>query len=151
MRRLLVTILSFAFLTVFSHPAAVNAQTAWSSQPNGARCTVSHYLKNGPVSKLNGVADAAKNTPSIQGLECLFYNILQVIVYFAGLAFLIMFIYGGFQYLFMGDDPKKAAVAQSTLTLSFMGLIGVIFSFLIIKFIQNFTGVNVMDFAIPGP
>jgi hypothetical protein len=86
---------------------------------------------------------------TIQGLGCVFQNIAQVIVYFAGIVFFFMFIKGGFQYLTSGGDPKKTAKATSTLTMSIVGLVGVIISFLIIKFIQNFTGVNVTDFVIP--
>jgi uncharacterized membrane protein YgcG len=91
----------------------------------------------------NGVA-------TIQGFECLFQNIAQVIVYFAGIAFFFMFIKGGFQYLTSGGDPKKTAKATSTLTMSIIGIIGVIASFLILKFIGVFTGINVIDFIIPG-
>lgn len=87
---------------------------------------------------------------TIQGLGCVFQNIAQVIVYFAGIVFFFMFIKGGFQYLTSGGDPKKTAKATSTLTMSIVGLVGVIISFLIIKFIQNFTGVNVTDFVIPS-
>lgn len=87
---------------------------------------------------------------TIQGLECLFYNLLQVIVYFAGIAFFIMFITGGFQYLFSSQDPKKVAAASSTLTMSIIGIFGIIASWFILRFITNFTGVNVIDFIIPG-
>lgn len=90
------------------------------------------------------------DVPTIQGLECLFYNVLQVIVYLAGLAFLFMFISGGFQYLTSANDSKKVAAASSTLTMAIVGLVGVVGSILIIRLIQNFTGVNVTNFFIPG-
>lgn len=91
----------------------------------------------------NGVA-------TIQGFECIFKNIAQVIVYFAGITFFIMFIKGGFEYMTSGGDPKKSAKATATLTMSIIGIIGVILSFLILKFITSFTGVNVTEFNIPG-
>lgn len=87
---------------------------------------------------------------TIQGFNCLFANIAQVIVYFAGLVFFIMFIRGGFSYLTSGDDPKKTTKATSTLTLAVIGLVGVIISFLIITFIGSFTGVNVTEFNVPN-
>ena len=87
---------------------------------------------------------------TIQGAECLFFNILQVIVYLAGLAFLFMFISGGFKYLFSSGEQKSVAAASSTLTMAFIGLIGIIASWLIISFIQKFTGVNITNFVIPG-
>ena len=85
---------------------------------------------------------------TIKGFECLFKNLLQVIAYAAGICFFIMFIVGGFKYLTAGGDPKKAAVASSTLTLSIVGLIGVIVSWLIILLIQKITGVKVTQFNI---
>ena len=94
--------------------------------------------------------DNKGNVATIQGFECLFRNIAQVIVYFAGIAFFFMFIKGGFEYLTSGGDPKKTAKATSTLTMSVVGIIGVIASYLILKFIGTFTGVNVTDFIIPG-
>jgi len=87
---------------------------------------------------------------TIQGLECLFYNVLQVIVFFAGIAFFYMFIKGGYSYLFSGGDSKKIASASSTLTMAILGLVGVIGSWFILSLIEKFTGVNVTDFLIPG-
>jgi len=85
---------------------------------------------------------------TIKGFECLFKNMLQVIGWAAGICFFIMFIVGGFKYLTAGGDPKKAAVASSTLTLSIIGLIGVIVSWLIILLIKKLTGVNITNFTI---
>lgn len=86
---------------------------------------------------------------TIQGLECLFQNILQVLVPIAGIAFFAMFLVGGFKYITSAGDPKKASAATHTITMSFIGIIGVIVSWLILLFIQNFTGVNVTEFKIP--
>lgn len=96
-----------------------------------------------------GTGDAS-DVATIQGLQCLFANIIQVIVYFAGLAFFFMFITGGFQYLFSSKDPKKVAAASSTLTMSIIGLVGIIASWFILNFITNFTGINVLHFIIPS-
>ena len=87
---------------------------------------------------------------TIQGLECLFYNVLQVIVMVAGLAFFVMFISGGFKYLFSSSDQKAVAAASSTLTMAIIGLVGIIASWLILSFIYKFTGINVTQFSLPG-
>lgn len=89
----------------------------------------------------NGVA-------TIKGFECLFQNILQVVVGAAGLAFFAMFIVGGFKYLTSAGDPKKTAAASSTLTMALIGIIGVIASWFILLFIKNFTGVDVTQFKV---
>lgn len=87
---------------------------------------------------------------TIQGFECLFQNILQVIVPVVGLVFFAMFINGGFKYLTSGGDPKKAAAATKTLTVAFIGLIGIIASWFILLFIKQFTGIDVTIFKIPS-
>lgn len=89
----------------------------------------------------NGVA-------TIKGFECLFGNILQIIVGAAGLIFFAMFISGGFKYLTASGDSKKVAAAAHTLTMAFIGIIGVIVSWLILLFIQDFTGIQVTQFKV---
>jgi hypothetical protein len=132
--------ISLFFLTNFSIPAL--AQTDWATQD--ARCV-------GSAGVFFGLIGDATDVPTIQGFECLFNNILQVVVSLAGIAFFIMFLNGGFQYIFSNGDQKKVATASSTLTMSIIGLVGVIASFLILKLIQQFTGANVTQFKIPGP
>ncbi|MFA5532106.1 MAG: hypothetical protein WDA13_00715 [Candidatus Shapirobacteria bacterium] len=90
------------------------------------------------------------DVPTIKGFECLFFNILQIITTLAGLIFFFMFIIGGFKYLTSGGDPKKTATASSTLTMSIIGLVGVIVSWLILLLIKNLTGVDVTTFTIPS-
>ena len=113
-------------------PSPVTAQEEWPSQ--NAKC----------------VAGPDNDVATIKGFECLFYNILQVISLIAGIVFFVMFLVGSFQYLFSLNDPKRVAQAGSTLTMAFVGLLGVIISWLILRFIQQFTGINVTNFVIPG-
>ncbi len=89
----------------------------------------------------NGVA-------TIGGIECLFENFLKIITPLAGLVFFGMFITGGFKYLTSGGDPKKMASASHTIALSFVAIIGIILSWLILLLIKNFTGVNVTEFKV---
>jgi hypothetical protein len=123
----------------------VFAQTsAWNTQQPG-RCVKSITVNP------NGLGNVTYNDiATVQGFECLFFNVLQVIVFFAGLAFLFMFISGGFKYLFSSGEQKAVAAASSTLTMAFIGLIGIIASWLIISFIQKFTGISITNFVIPG-
>ena len=107
---------------------------------------ISTLLFPSPIFAAEWSGDVAK----IQDFNVVFQNIAQVIVYFAGIVFFIMFIRGGFSYLTSGGDPKKTAKATSTLTMAVIGIVGVIISYLVIKFIGTFTGVNVTEFNIPG-
>jgi hypothetical protein len=97
-----------------------------------------------------GKCVANGDVATIQGIECLFFNVLQVVVFLAGIAFFIMFLNGGFQYLLSSGDQKKIAASSSTLTMAIFGIIGVIGSWLIIRLIENFTGVTLTKFIIPS-
>ncbi|MFZ2152842.1 MAG: hypothetical protein WAV41_02160 [Microgenomates group bacterium] len=124
--RILFLLFTFNFL-LFTFAPPAQAQSAWSG-----KCVTN--------------TDVA----TVQGLECLFGNILQVIVGLAGIAFFVMFISGGFQYLFSSSDAKKVAAASSTLTMAILGLVGIIASFLILQFIKKITGADVTNFVIPS-
>lgn len=89
----------------------------------------------------NGVA-------TFKGLEGIFQNIIQVATALAGIVFFIMLIMGGFNYLTAGSDPAKAEAAKKTITYAIGGLILLVLAFLILRFIQEFTGVNVTEFKV---
>ncbi|MGI5841392.1 MAG: pilin [Patescibacteria group bacterium] len=116
----------FTVLLRLLKPSTVLAQEEW-----GSRCVV-------------------RGTATIQGLECLFLNVLQSIVSLVGIVFFIILLVSGFQYLFSGNDPKKTAQATSTITMAILGVAGIIASWLILRIISRFTGVNVLEFTIPG-
>lgn len=75
-------------------------------------------------------------------------NIISLLAPAAGIAFFIMFLVGGFQFLTAGGDPKAAGHAKSTMTYAIIGVILVVASWLILLLIQQFTGVNVTDVKI---
>ncbi len=86
---------------------------------------------------------------TLTGFECLFQNIISVVFSLAGLAFFAMFIVGGFKYLTSGGDSKKIAAASTTLTYAVIGVVGIIVSWLVLLFIEQFTGIKVTIFKIP--
>lgn len=93
---------------------------------------------------------ANADVATIQGLECLFGNILMVITALAGFVFFAMFISGGFQFISSQGDQKALGSANTTLTNAIIGLIGVIGSFLIIQTIAQLTGLHqILNFEIP--
>lgn len=129
-KKIIIFALVFSsYLSLFVSPAFAQT-TDWSD-----RCAPT----------VNGVQVA-----TIQGLECLFANVLRVIMYLVGLFFLFMFISNAFKYLFSGSDQKQLAQINSSFTMAVVGLVGVIISWLIIKFIADFTGVDVINFKIPS-
>ncbi|HNP89406.1 MAG: hypothetical protein BWY24_00282 [Microgenomates group bacterium ADurb.Bin219] len=85
---------------------------------------------------------------TIKGFECIFANILNIVVRFAGIALFLMFLVGGFKYLTSGGDPKKSQAAQQTLTYAIIGLVVILGAWIIFLLIKEFTGVDVLNFEI---
>lgn len=98
------------------------------------------------VKTVNGVEVA-----TIQGLECLFANVVRVLTPIAGLALFIMLVVGAFQFMTSGGDPKQVQKASHTLTYAIAGIVLFFGIWLILKLIQTITGVDVSVFNIPGP
>ena len=88
---------------------------------------------------------------TIQSLETLFLNVLNVIVALAGVALFLMFVVSGFSFLFSGGDPKKLEQARGTLTNAIIGLVIIVAAYLILRLIGVFTGVtDITTFTVGG-
>jgi hypothetical protein len=93
--------------------------------------------------KINEVA-------TLNCLPAIFSNLLSALLAFAGLTALIMFIMAGYKFMksIGGGDPKNATGAGANFKYGIIGLVIVMFSFLIINIISTVTGVTcVSDFA----
>jgi hypothetical protein len=87
---------------------------------------------------------------TIQGFECLFQRVLVVASTLAGIAFAAMIVVGGFKLIFAGGEKQAMQSARNTFTYAFVGLVLLILSWFILLLIQEFTGVQVTEFSIPG-
>ena len=90
----------------------------------------------------------ADDVASIKCIEPLLINIIGAIVSLAAVAFFVMLLVGGFNFLFSGGDPKKLEGAKNTLTYAVTGLVVIVAGYLILKTVEVFTGVNVTNFQI---
>lgn len=88
---------------------------------------------------------------TIQCFECIILQILHIAVRLAGIAVFIMLIIGGFKYLTSGGDSKAAESARKTITYAILGLVLILLSWFILRFIETFTGVTVTQFTFPSP
>jgi len=86
---------------------------------------------------------------TIQGIEWIVTSVLNVVFPFVGIILLIMLIIGGFQYITSGGEVEQTAKARKTLTSALFGLVVVLGAWLIIKLIEEFTGLNLHEFRIP--
>ena len=103
-------------------------------------------LAQGLVSPVYAVGDSpAKISEIVKILE----NIIKLLAPAAGIAFFIMLLIGGFQFLTSGGDQKAAGAARSTLTYSIIGIILVVVSWLILVLIRDITGDSVTTVTIP--
>ena len=107
--------------------SSVFAQSDWTQNPD--------YVQEG--------------VPTIQGIEGIVSNILNIIIPIIGVVLLIMLIAGGFQYITSGGEAEQTAKAKKTLTTTLLGLLVVLGAWLIIKLIEEFTGLKLHEFTIP--
>ncbi len=89
----------------------------------------------------NGVA-------TIANLECVFQNVVQAFLGFAGIVLFILLIVGGFRFITSGGDPKAVEGAKKTITSAIIGLIVILLSYLILVLIKAITGVDVTTFKL---
>lgn len=88
---------------------------------------------------------------TIKGLETIFFNLVAVSLALAGIVLFIMLLVGGFKFLTAGDNADQAQSARQTLTYGLLGFILVVSAFLILKLIEQFTGVPVTIFKVTNP
>jgi ABC-type iron transport system FetAB permease component len=84
-------------------------------------------------------------------LEYVFRRLLQVGIGLAGLALFVMFILGSYKWITAGANEKAAQEAKGTFTTAVAGFALFIFAWFILRFIQEFTGIQVTVFSIPAP
>lgn len=78
----------------------------------------------------------------------IFSRILNIATGIAGLAIFIMLVVGAFEYLTAGSNQDQIKKAVSTFTAAATGAALLILIWLILKFIEEFTGVNVTTFKL---
>jgi hypothetical protein len=89
---------------------------------------------------------------TIQGLQCLIGNVLQIGVTGIGLAGFVMLIVGSFRYLLSGGNAKGVDEGRKTITYAVIGLVVAISAYFILRLVADFTGVqSILNFRIPGP
>ncbi|MDD3679246.1 MAG: pilin [Candidatus Shapirobacteria bacterium] len=104
------------------------------------------------TSFLTGVSVLAQDDSDvhqIQDIEEIVSRLLGLVVPFVGILLLLMLIAGGFQYITSGGETEQAQKAKKTLTYAFFGLVVVLGAWLIIRLLEEFTGLNLTTFQIP--
>ncbi len=88
------------------------------------------------------------NVPTLKGFEVIVARFLQLAVAFGSLIVFIFLLYGGFLWVTAGADDQKISQAQKTITYAVIGLVLMIVSILVLKVIEDITGVSLTVFKI---
>lgn len=78
-------------------------------------------------------------------------NIVIAGMILAGLVTFLMLIWGGVQYITSAGDKVQAESARNKMTNALIGLVIVIGSYGIIKLIEAFFGINILQSRFPTP
>ena len=84
----------------------------------------------------------------LSDLDSVFASVLRVALAGVGIAVVVMFIIGGYQFLMAGSDKDAAARARHTLTYAVIGLILALSAWIILSLVGTFLGVNFANFTI---
>lgn len=85
--------------------------------------------------------DKGNEVATLSCIPAVFSNVLTSLLMFVGTFALFLFIFSGYKYMNSGGDPKKLEGARHTLVYGILGLLLVLFSFLIINVISIVTRV----------
>lgn len=126
MRKIFVFIFSLIFFLSLSLPALA-ADGINASPLKGSTCL---YEKGGA------------KVVTFDCVPVLFINFIFYAIMFAGLVALVLIIFSGIKFIMSGGDPKQVEGARNTATWAIIGLVVVFFSFAIVRFISDLTGVE---------
>lgn len=92
----------------------------------------------------------ANGVATLQCIPAIFNNLLNSILVFAGAIAVIIIIISGIRFILSGGDPKKVSTAKRSLTFAILGLIIIVFAFLIINLIAYITGTSCIKIWPPS-
>ncbi len=90
----------------------------------------------------------SRDVVQLRDLECIFFNLVNVILAFAGIVLFIVIVIGGFKYITSGGNPQSVDGAKKTITYAIGGVVLLALAYLILVLIKQFTGVDVTRFQI---
>lgn len=83
----------------------------------------------------------ANGMPSeLVGVDGVFNNLTNTVLYAVGIISVIMLIYGGLRYVLSGGDASKVTAAKNTIIYAIIGLIIAILAYAIINFVIGAIG-----------
>ena len=127
--------LSAKIFEAFTGAAAL--ATLWTSRTFAEESTSIH---DSPLQRGVDIMHADGMPTQILGVDGTFSNIINTILYIAGVVAVAMLIFGGIRFMVSRGDKDKVQKAKNTVIYAIIGLILVIFSYAIVNFIISATG-----------
>lgn len=76
------------------------------------------------------------------GINGVFTQITNTVLYIVGIISVVMLVWGGLRYILSGGDSKKITDAKNTILYAIIGLIIAILAYAIVNFILNTIGIQ---------
>lgn len=89
--------------------------------------------------------DLSESDGFVLTIDCvpiLFFNLVFWALFFSGLVALFLVIFGGFKYMTSGGDQKAVESGKKTIMWAIIGLVVVLLSFAVVRFIADITGME---------
>ena len=102
-----------------------SASDCGNFQPQGALC-----LPQSPFSNTNSLVHSQTATELVS-------KVINLALYFSGIVAVVFIIIGGFYYMTARGSEEQATSGRRTLTYAIIGLVIIIFSFVIVNVITN--------------
>ncbi|OGH14610.1 MAG: hypothetical protein A2687_03610 [Candidatus Levybacteria bacterium RIFCSPHIGHO2_01_FULL_38_26] len=89
---------------------------------------------------------------TIDCIPVVFQNLISAALLFAGVVAFFLILHAGFKFVISSGDPKKVEDSRNTMIYAIVGLIIVLFAFLILNLIGFITGVTcIQNFGFSCP
>lgn len=126
--------------------ACLSEERCVQTGPGQAKCLPLSQIPPPPGS--NTTANVGAPPAGLPDIENVFSKVVSVSVSLAFVALVFVLIWGGIRYLTSGGDAKAIQAAALTITWAGLGVLFLVFAWLILLLIQSFTGVDVTIFDI---
>ena len=120
--------------------ATTFASHAFAAEENITTDTVTDDIHKSAVQKGVDLMHAEGMPTQLVGTDGTLSNIVNSVLYVAGIIAVVMLIIGGIRFMVSRGDKDKVQKAKNTVIYAIIGLVLVIFSYAIVNFIVSATG-----------
>lgn len=102
-----------------------------------------------PWDKCLSTNSVSTGVPTLGCVWIAIQNVINALTALAGVVALFLIVYSGIKFITSGGDKEKLESAKKTLTFAIIGLVFIMFSFVILKIISDLTGISYTTLITP--